>query len=233
MAGGSPIDDFEAPEQLSARVVTPGPRPRLHGYDVQDDLVRSYDFAEIVFTALVGRPPLRHEGRALNVLLGFLLPISVAEAPAHGAVLARICGARSQRVTAAAAVTLCEQARFELDRSAPLLEWLAGDRSGPPPGAREAIDPQEHAAVAALHERLREAGLPAPCEGAPLSLHGAILAGLFACGLTHAWQLEVLWCLCRLPAATAEAMTFTAGSFAEYPIRRPAFALEPREDGSP
>jgi hypothetical protein len=229
MSTSSPFDDFEAPEQLVARVVTPEPRPRLHGFDVQADLVRHYDFAEIVFTALVGRPPQRPEGRSFNVLLSFLLPISVAEAPCHGAVIARICGAKTQRVVAAAATLLCEQARVELDRRAALLEWLEHGRQGPPPAEPNAIDPEERAAVATLHERLREAGLEVSAEDSSLSLLGSIVAGLHACGFRHSWQLEATWCLARLPAAAAEAMAFAPGAFGEYPMRQPPFELRVEE----
>lgn len=231
MTEGSPIDEFAATEQLVARVVTLDARPRLHGFDVQDDLVRHYDFAEIVFTTLVGRPPQRHEGRAFNVLLGFLLPICVAEAPTHGAVIARVCGAQSQRVVAAAAVALCEQARFELDRRAALLEWLEHGRRAPPPFQSEAQGPDERDAVRALHERLREAGLEIPPEDASLSLHAATIAGLHACGITRTWQFEAIWCLARLPAAVAEAMAYDAGSLGDYPIRRPPFEFLFREEG--
>ena len=228
MAKRSPVDEFPAPEQLTARVVRPGPSPCVHGYDVHDDLVRHYDFAELVYTALTGRPPARHEGRGLNVLLGFLLPIGVAEAPSHGAVIARLCGAPSSRVIAAASVALCEQARFELARHAPLLEWLDGGRKGRPPAAA-LRDREGDPAVHRLHEHLSEAGLPVVPSDVPLSLESAIIAGLHACGLTRGGQLEAAWCLSRLPAATAEAMAVAPGAFREYPIRQPPFELEGRQ----
>ena len=230
MATGSPFDDFPASEQLFARVVTPESRPRLHGLDVQDDLVRHYDFAEIVFTALVGRPPERHEGRGLNILMGVLLPVSVAEAPAHAAVIARICGAQPHRVVAAAAVALCEQAHLELDRRAPLLEWLEHGSRGTPPEEHVAPDEGEREAVRALHECLSGVGLELRPETLSLSPKGAIIAGFFACGVTQRWQLEALFCIARLPAAAAEAMAASPGGFADYPSRLPRFELQPEEN---
>jgi hypothetical protein len=230
MTTPSPMDDYEAPEELTARVVSPEPCPRLHGFDVQGDLVRNYDFAEVVFTALVGRTPERHEGRGLNVLMGFLLPICVAEAPSHGAVIARLCGAQSQRVVATAAVALCEQARFELDRHAPLLEWLEQGCQGPPPASCAGADRQEQDAVERLHDCLQAAGMSVPAQDSSLSLPAAIIVGLFACGLTLTWQLEAIWCLARLPAVASEAMAVSPGAFSQYPIRQPTFVLDPRRD---
>ena len=133
----SPIDEMDAPARLAAHVVTPGPQPLLHGFDVQNDLARSYDFAEVVYTALTGEPPSETTGRVFNVLLTFLAPISVAEAPCHATVLARLVGARTAGLVSTAAIGLAEQARAE---------------PGPPPTS-------DSKSVERLKAALREAGV--------------------------------------------------------------------------
>ncbi len=228
----SPIDDFPAPEQLTARVVEPSSRPRLHGFDVQDDLVRHYDFAEMCFIAVMGRAPAPHEGRGLNVVLGFVMPIGVDQAPCHAAVVARMCGADSQRVVGAAAVALSEQARFEVERHVDLWRWLQRGRRGPPPTASTCTDPSEREAVARLHQRLAAAGIEIAAADASLGLVAALLAGFHCCGLTEPWQLHTMWSWARLPVVAAEAMATPPGSFGDYPIRQPAFSY-PTEDEGP
>src|SRR5258708_5243088 len=83
-----PIDVGLWPSQLTARVVDGGFRPRILGYDVQTDLARHYSFAEVVLLCLCGEVPTREVGRAFEIALSFLAPVSAAEAPAHAAGLA-------------------------------------------------------------------------------------------------------------------------------------------------
>src|SRR5262245_62268100 len=88
-----PIEDNPWPSKLTARVVSPGPRPVLHGYDVQGDLAQHYGFGEVLLLALTGTPPDAERGHDFDVALIFLAPISIAEAPVHAASLARLCRA--------------------------------------------------------------------------------------------------------------------------------------------
>ena len=78
-----PLDAAEWPEKLTARVVTAGARPRLHGYDVEADLARHYSFTEMVLLSLTGNLPTAQEARAFDVALQFAAPVSVQEAPTH------------------------------------------------------------------------------------------------------------------------------------------------------
>ena len=111
----SPIDEMDVPEQLTARVVAPGDRPSIHGYDVQEDLSAHYGFGEVVLVALTGEAPTEAAGRAFGVALTFAAPASIAEAPTHAAALSRLCSAKPSSVSAVAAIGLAEQARHQLD----------------------------------------------------------------------------------------------------------------------
>ncbi|MBX3271963.1 MAG: hypothetical protein KF729_16970 [Sandaracinaceae bacterium] len=215
----SPIDQMPVPEHLTARVVEPGAAPRLHGYDVQDDLARHYGLGEVVLLALTGELPDRAAGRAIDVLLVFAAPITIAEAPSHAAALARLCSAKPSSVAAVAAIGLAEQARFRLEALAPLLAWLASGRDGPPP------EETEDAATARLHETLRSVGAAVSARDAALPVGAAIVAGLFELGLREPWQIEAALNCARWPIAIAEAMSNTPGALGTYPIRLPEFEL--------
>lgn len=88
-----PLEVSSFPEQLTARLVTPGERPRIGGYDVESDLARHYAFSDLLFLSLTGELPDARESAVLGVALGFLAPVSIAHASTHGASLARLCGA--------------------------------------------------------------------------------------------------------------------------------------------
>jgi len=67
-----PLEEASFPEQLSARVVTPGANPRLHGYDVEGDLARHYQPSDLLFLLLIGELPAAPVSRAFSVALMFL-----------------------------------------------------------------------------------------------------------------------------------------------------------------
>ncbi|MFI5302192.1 MAG: hypothetical protein ACHREM_29225, partial [Polyangiales bacterium] len=52
-----PVESQPWPTQLDAHVVTPGARPRMHGYDVEGELARSGSLAEIGLLATTGELP--------------------------------------------------------------------------------------------------------------------------------------------------------------------------------
>lgn len=215
----SPIDRMNAPDRLAARVVTPGGRPRLHGYDVQEDLSLHYSFGEVVFTALVGEAPSAHAGRAFDALLVFAAPISIAEAPSHAAALARLCAARPSNVASVAAIGLTEQSRHRLEELAPVLAWLERGRAGEAPLGGAAED------TARLHACLSACGIEASPADLALPLPAAIVAALFDLGLREAWQIEAVFAVARWPVAIAEAMSNRPGALGSYPIRLPEFEL--------
>jgi len=62
-----PLEKHSFPETLTARVVTPGAHPRLHGYDVEADLACHYDPTDILSLALTGELPSVNAAAALRV----------------------------------------------------------------------------------------------------------------------------------------------------------------------
>ena len=210
---------MDVPERLTARVVAPGERPLLHGYDVQEDLSAHYGFGEVVLIALTGEAPSREAGRAFDAALTFASPVSVAEAPSHAAALSRLCSAKPSSVAGVAAIGLAEQARHRLDELEALLAWLREGRDGDAPTGVD--DP----GTARLHARLRAVGHPPDPRDAGLPLSAALVATLFDLGLHERWQLEAALAVARWPIAIAEAMSNRPGDLRTYPIRLPEFAI--------
>lgn len=210
---------MDVPERLTARVVSPGPDPAIHGYAVADDLARHFGFGEVIFLALTGEAPERAAGQAFERALIFAAPITIAEAPSHAAALARLCAAKPSSVAAVAAIGLAEQARFRLEELAPLLAWLREGREGPPPGA--VPDPR----TAALHDVLRSVDLEVDARDADLPLAAALVAVFHDLGLREPWQIEAAFTVARWPVAMAEAMSNAPGALGTYPIRLPPFEL--------
>jgi hypothetical protein len=231
VARRGPVEDHPWPARLTARVVAPGAAPRLHGFDLERDLACHYGFAELVLLALGGVAPTEAAGRAFEVALSWLGAITVAEAPAHAAVLARICGASSPGVIEVTALGLAEQAHARVRDHAALLTWLAGDGGGrtrPPRGfaARSAAD---RASVDRLRARLDEAGVHVPllAHRPRPSREAALLATMFWCGLRRPEQLEAAWVIARLACAVAEGFAAEPLSFRDYPMRVPPIAYRP------
>jgi len=224
-----PIEETEWPERLRAHVVEPGPRPRVHGYDVQGDLARHYGFAEVALLALTGELPSEEAARAFDVALVFAAPISVAEAPAHAGVLAKLCGATAQGVIGTGAVALAEQAGFMLEEHGEILEWLAARRADPTleaPRSALSTDEEERAAVEGLAAALEGSGVGFLRDREDLGLVPAILLILDLCGLDTPEKLATAILVSRLPCVVAEACHVRAGLFQLYPMDLPPFRYE-------
>jgi len=217
-----PLDVAEWPEKLTARVVTPGLRPRLHGYDAETDLARHYSFTDTVLLALTGELPTAEKARAFDVALQFLAPASAQEAPTHATILARVCMASTSQMQGVAAIALAEQARVVVNEHRRWIEVLADPLAETPPelhakteGERESVD------------RLRLAlrgTVEVPALSRDLGRTAAILATLYACGLRSAESIECALVIARLPVAMAEALATPPGSHREYPVQLPAIA---------
>lgn len=220
-----PFDAAEWPEKLRARVVTPGPRPRVRGYDVEDDLARNYSFAEGVLIALTGEPPSAEQGRAFDVAMQFLSPAPVNEAPTHAAALARICAGSDAAIIGTAAVGLAEQARWTVEQNAAMLAWL-DEGSGLPPSASMAQGDEERRSVERLREALRPTGLAVSALDGDLGRTPALLAIFHACGLRRPHAIESAWVIARLGTAVAEAMSHKQRAFHLYPTSLPRFRYE-------
>ncbi len=227
--GVGPIEDRELPQTLTARVVQPGARPRLHGYDVQGDLARHYRFGEVVLLALTGEAPTEEAGRAFEVAMVFAGAAPISEPPAHAASLARLCGARPGSVTAVAAVALTEQARASVEQHGELLRWLAMPE-GPLPESARAKTEDEHLACARMRRALGDLSRLVPVLQEDLAPEGVLLAVLFACGLQDPDRIQVALTLARLAATTAEGLATTPGALRDYPMNVPAFRYEELTD---
>jgi len=127
----TPFSTNEWPSQLTARVVSPGDEPRIHGYAVSSDLARHYRFSDVVYLSLAGELPDEEHSRIFERALVLLSPISIAEAPSHAASLARVCDGSASAVIGTGAIALAEQARFMVERHKGFLEALRRGEASP------------------------------------------------------------------------------------------------------
>jgi hypothetical protein len=210
------------PSELTAHVVTPGHDPRLHGYSVERDLARHGGFSETLLLALRAELPTPGQCRAAELAMTFLAPLSVAEAPTHAAVLARLCGARPSAILGIAAVALAERARHTVERYRPVLGWLES-ASDPYPMEFTATSAEERESV----ERLAELTKSIEPELAVFRHNpdrtAAVLALLHYAGLRGGEQLEPIFVLSSLAPALSEAFARKPGSFHDYPTQLPPF----------
>ena len=220
-----PLETAPFPDQLKARVVTPGEQPRIHGYDVQSDLARNYSPSEVAFLAVTGELPAPEVAAALDVILVFASPVSVAHAPTHAAVLAQLCGAPATSVISVAAIGLAEQVRHLIDEHEQLMEWLDAP-TGPLPAQFRSESPEEVRAVGELHLGLRAARLEVPVLSRHLTTNAAVLAALHACGLARRQHVELFLVWTRLPIVVAEALAEHEGNFKNYPANLPRFVYQ-------
>jgi hypothetical protein len=214
-----PLDRAPWPDKLTARVVTPGPRPAIHGYDVEADLARNYSFAEAMLLALTGELPTDEAGRAFEVALLFAAPAPVSEAPTHAAVLARICAGTTSSIQGTAAVALAEQARVLVAEHRAWIDALSGALTAVPPEYCATSD-EDRASVERIRQALPE-GMVVPALAFDITRNAALLALLHGSGLKRASQIECALVMAKLPVATAEALATPAGSFRKYPLLLP------------
>jgi hypothetical protein len=219
-----PLEAAKFPEKLRARVVTPGPAPRVHGYDVESDLAQHYGIGDWVLLSFTGELPTAPARAAFEVAWLFLGAVSVAHAGAHASVLARLCGATVSATVGVAAIGLAEQARALLVEHEELLHSLRA--SAALPERYQSFATEEREAVERLRLALRRTGLSVPTLQQSPTRDAALLSVLFACGLRRARQLEAVVTLARLPCALAEGFAERATNFGNYPINLPPFVYE-------
>lgn len=220
-----PLESGQFPDQLTARVITPGERPRVHGYDVEGDLARHYGATDLVLLSLTGELPSEAARAGFEVAWLFLAPLSVAHAGPHATVLSRLCGATTSSTVGVAAIGLAEQARAILEQHEELLACL---KSKAPvlPARYQSELPEERASVERLQRALAGSGLAVPVLEQSPTRDSALLSVLFACGLESASQLHAALVLARLPSALAEGFAERATNFGNYPINLPAFVYQ-------
>lgn len=220
-----PLESASFPDQLTARVVTPGDRPRIAGYDVESDLARHYAFSDILLLSLTGELPDARESAALTIALGFLAPVSIAHASTHGASLARLCGATTSSIIGVGCIGLAEQARVLVHEHLSLLAWLE-ENDGPLPQQYRASSEEERASVERLRQALSFAGFDRIDLSPNPTREAALVMLLFALGLRRPAQLEAAVVCARLPAAVAEALATKTTSFNHYPMNLPRYEYE-------
>jgi hypothetical protein len=220
-----PLETHAFPETLTARVVTPGSQPRIHGYDVEADLAHHYDPTELLFLALTGELPTAGAAAALRVALAFFAPVSVAHASVHAAALARLCGTTTASIVGVAAIGLSEQVRVLLDEHAELFAWLKTP-TGALPARYRASGTADRESTKRLGAALEASGLEVRALTEDPTRDAALLSVLFACGLARRDQLEAAIVTARLPSAVAEALSENVVDFAHYPINLPRYRYE-------
>jgi hypothetical protein len=216
-----PVEDNAWPARLSARVASPGPRPAIHGYAIADDLARYYSFAEQTLLALTGVIPDEATGRAFEWAMQVLGATSVAQAPAHAAIVVRLCGASPGAAYAAGFMAATELATSLVDAHASLVSWLDGARPDFPAEHRGATE-ADSAIVLAARERLGELAVWAEAPTAD----AALLAILHRAGVRDAAQLVAAVSLAKLPVVMGEALAQRPLAFRGYPMDLPEFTLE-------
>jgi hypothetical protein len=220
-----PIEDQTWATKLQSRVVTPEASPRIHGYDVENDLAEHYGFADSLMLAALGDLPNDPERRAIEIALHFLAPMSVAHAPSHAGMLTRLCGATQSASFAAGAYLLAEDARVLVEAHTDLIAYLADDDKKILErfAAKNAAD---RASVARLRKAIAKTGVVVPALDHDLSRDAALLSVLVACGARAAGQLELFVMLGRFACVAAEALATTPTQFRNYPISLPPFRFE-------
>jgi hypothetical protein len=221
-----PVERQPWPDRLKAHVVDTGPRPLLHGYDVQVDLARHYCASDVMLIALTGEAPDDACSRAFGVALTFAAPVGVSEAPAHAAGLARLCGARTAGVVGIAAAALAEQARAVLDEHEPALARLEVGSLDGMASRYAARSADEVAAVQRLRTALGSFCRRVPAIRHDLRLETAIVAVLLGCGIRTRDGLEACFAIARLPVVCSEAFAWAAGDLRSYPMNLPPFEYD-------
>ena len=224
-----PIEDGEWAPALEAHVVDAGPPPRVHGYDVWNDLARNYGFAEVVLLSLRGVAPTAAEGRAFDLALTLLAPASIAEAPAHTTALLRMMAAPPANTVGVGAMSLAQQAQALVEAHASWFAWLANP-IGEPPNEFLARTPEDRTCVAAVRAVVDEDLSPVLARIEPTA-DATALALLVACGVRSAHQVIGTIVLARLALVVAEADRHVVSGLRHYPIELPAFDYEEDERG--
>jgi hypothetical protein len=219
-----PLEQHRFPERLTARVVSPGARPQVHGYDVEHDLARHYGLSDLVLLSLVGELPTDQARAAFDVAVLFAAPVSVAHASTHAAVVARLCGSPPSAIIGAAAIGLAEQARALLAEHGELLAWLDEGR-GELPQRFTATSDAEREAVHRLRAAL-PVGFDVPALAGSPTRDAAVLGVLHAVGVRRAEQLAVALVAARLTTTMAEALAERPTNFGRYPANLPTYRYQ-------
>lgn len=221
-----PFEQLDWPTHLRALVVAPLPRPRFHGYDLEQDLAHHYSLAECMLLALTGRVPSTSEGRAFELALLFASACPINEAPTHAAVLARSIGAPMSSALACGFAVACEASHAMLQEHDELLRWLGHDDAREPPPCALATDDRDAEAVAELRRLLEQAEALALAPPPTMSRIAAILTVMWRCGMRSADQLVVALSWAKALSIGAEAHATKRGGLTDMPARLPDYRYE-------
>jgi hypothetical protein len=224
-----PVEEQDWAGRLQAHVVTPGNRPRIHGYDVRGDLLENISFPGLILLTLTGELPEPEVLLAFEKAMVFLAPVSVAEAPVHASVLAGLCGSNTSGMTGVAAITLAQQAGWIIAEHQSLFQSLAAGNKPPHEQFKpKSVEEQEDTEL--LVKALEKAGLKPPEALKGLNPIAAALTVLHeCCNLTDPGLLEAVLVLVRIPCALAEGRSVKPGGFRNYPIDLPPFVYGDQE----
>lgn len=219
-ARSGPVEAVAWPSRLTGSVVDEE-GVRIHGYAAAADLARHYTFAEVCLLSLTGQAPEGGVGRLFERALVVLAPVPVGDAPAHAALLARICGARPSSITGVAGLVAAQGAEGFAEIAVAVRAW--GGRGALPPALRGGRA-RDRAARATLREVASAGVLDVPVLSRACSLEAAVAGALLACGVTAPWQIAAALTVARLPCAVAEACAEGAADMRTYPMRLPDYA---------
>jgi hypothetical protein len=219
-----PMEEAPWPDKLTARVVTPGANPRIHGYALETDLAAHYRFSEICLLMLTGEAPSELQGNACELALAFASACSVAEAPSHGALAAKMTDASPSGTLAFSSLILFEQARFIVEQHRTLLVWLDQypvEQQFPVEFQSNSED--DNASVGRLRELLAKQGIFPPILLYAPSRIAAILGVFHWCGVRVVEQIQAIWVISRLACVAAEGFAAPALDLKTYPMNLPQF----------
>ena len=220
-----PFETSPWPNKLTANVVDNGDTVKIQGYSLCDDLAQHYSFVEMAYLTLVGELATAQQTQALELALRLWSAISIAEAPAHAASLARICGTSNSATIGIAATVLAEQGRDVLQRNQGWLDFLRHKQqhiktARPAPSSK--AQKWQALALQIIDENnniINKLNKAHSCEEILLSL-------FFAAGMTRSTEIETFLLMARLPAVCAEAWTRKGASFSDYPSDLPGFRYQ-------
>ena len=207
---------------MAAHAVEPGlSDDRLHGYAVLGDLSKHYSSSDLLYLAIQGELPDERASRVFALAHAALATLSVREAPAHVAILSRICGAHLSSALGAGAITLAESAHRLLDEHAPLLAWLAHPDGDLPPAFHNP-DPAD-TWVTSLVDAARAHQVDVSLVRDSMSRDAARLALLFEAGICDAERMQAAIIATRFTGVVAEALLSRPEHLNLYPVKLPPY----------
>ena len=217
------LDDTAWPNRLKGRAIAcEVSDDRLFGYAVVSDVARNYAFSDLIYLGLVGELPDATHAHRFAVAMCAAAAISVAEAPVHAAVLARLSGSTFASALATGLVIVADRARQVVADHAALLAWLGS--SDPLP-----VEFGSEADLAWVGNLAAVAGVELPHT----TRAAALLVLLHASGLRRAEQFEAAMVAAQVASVSAEALQTGPQHLADYPVKTPEFRYVEGRSPSP